>query len=601
MERHLLTPKTKKKPAWPAWIDNLSAVAVFIFLTLISLFAIRSNDIWWHMAVGQWILKTRTWISEDPFLFSIPGLTWVPYAWLSDIIFYLTHAIFSPAGLVVLRSVIVVTVFALLFRITRRLGVSLAIASPVALVAILNAHSRFILRPHLFEYLVLAILLVFLTSQRGHEGKKFYIIPVALQILWVNLHASFYLGPLLVLLFYLGEWCNRHLTYLNHGLTRNPVSWGRIATLLVLMAAASFINPSPIAIVLEPLSGEGVELLRKYTLEWRPPFDPAMKNAAFHPFYEVLLALSVFAFVTAGKQLRVASLFIVGLFALLSLQAHRFRVEFAFVALPLVLHQMSVSPLTMKIRSRLKGRQKLIPLIASLVLSILLIGTSFDRIDVDAGVAARFPDGALRFVREQGVAKRAFQTIGFGSYFVWHAYPERQAFIDGRNLSAALHQDYLDAQKISAGFNGVVNRYQLDGFILPAPERSDAGITRLHQFLIQADAWHLVYIDSKAYVYVVAGTVSEDWLDENAYRVYHPMMFARLRALPEPLEQVTAELERARGQGPEYVRVLLDAARFYAATGRKAEGRNAVDRAIVLEPGNMEAQAVRALIEDLGR
>lgn len=595
-----MTPKNTEKLSWPEWIDNVSAGTILVFLALISLFAIRSNDIWWHMAVGKWLVETGTWITEDPFLFSIPGIAWVPHAWLADVIFYLTHAISSSVGLVILRAVVVVTIFFLLFRITRRFGIPLAVASPVALVAILNAHSRFILRPHLFEYLMLAILLWFLVSPRGHEGKRFYVVPAVLQILWVNLHASFYLGPVLVVLFFLGEWFNNQAGFLKRGLLETPVPWPRVAVLVGLMTAASFINPSPVEILFQPLSGEGRELLTMYTLEWRPPFDSTMKDAAFHPFYELLLAFSVFAFLVAGRQLRVASLLIVGFFAVLSLQAHRFRVEFALVAVPLVLHQLSVSTLTMKIRQTLEERRKVIPLITSLVISALLMGITFDRIELGGGVAARFPDDALRFVRNEGIAKRAFQTIGFGSYLVWHAYPDRQAFIDGRNLSAALHQDYLDAQRISAGFNGVVNRYQLDGFILPVPERSDPGITRLHQFLTQATAWQLVYIDSKAFVYVVTGTVSDSWRDKHAYRVYHPMTFARLRALPEPLEQVTAELERARRQAPGYVRVLLDAARFYAATGRGEEGKRAVEQALELEPENAEAQTVRTLIEDLG-
>jgi hypothetical protein len=589
---------------WPAAVDEAARTVVLLYTILLSLFAIRNNDIWWHMAVGKRLVETGEWITRDPFLFSVPEIPWVPHAWLADIVLYAIHAWSSPVGLIVFRAVIVGAIFFLLFLQLRRLNISFTLASPVALIVLLTIHSRFIVRPHLFGYLFVVVLIGWLTSSRTREGARFFILPAILQVLWVNLHSSFYVGPVVVLLFYVGEWVNARVKWLEPHRGRPPVSPKRVAALLLLMIAASFVNPSPLETVLQPLSGESIVLLTEYTLEWRSPFAPEMKTAAFHPYYEILLVLSAAAFALAWRRLRVSSLLIAVFFAVLSIQAHRFRVEFALAALPLVLDQLSVTPVVQRVRKSLAksgGQVVRVPFVASVVLSAFLMVTSWERVEIDGAVSDRFPDEAFRFVRNEGIAYRSFHSMGFGSYLIWDLYPERQAFIDGRTLSPALYADFLVCQTVTAGFNGVIRKYLLDGFVLPAPERSDGGMTRLHHFLMQAEAWVLVHVDANAFVYIVEGSAPAEWMEQHAYRLYHPMTFARQRSLPTPEERVSAELERAQLEAPDYPRVLLDSARFYGATGRLQQAYDMIDRVLGMDPSSEEALSIRAILDTAGR
>jgi hypothetical protein len=446
---------------------------------------------------------------------------------------------------------------------------------------------------------LIVLLIGCLIAPGTRRGVRFFLLPVALQLLWVNLHASFYLGPLIVLLFFLGEWLNNRMPQLGDGVSNSPVEWKRVGPLLLLMVAVSFVNPTPIETVLQPLSAENRELMTRYTLEWRSPFDPAMRGGAFHPYYEFLLAITAIAFALAGRSVRLSSLLLVGFFAVLSLKAHRFRVEFALVALPLVLDQLRAVPLVDSLGTKLRrarGTTGLAPFVIAVVASILLVFTARDRVEIGKSVSDRFPNEAFRFARDAGVAKRSFHTIGFGSYLIWELYPERQAFIDGRNLSPGLHEDFLTAQTNSAGFNGTIRKYDLDAFVLPVPERSDGGITNVHHFLIGSNGWSLVHIDANAYVYVMNRTVPESWLQQHAYRLYHPLTFARLTTLPRPLGRLADELTRAQEEAPQYVRVLLDSGRFYGAVGEVDRARALVDRALALEPSNDEALSLRALL-----
>ncbi|MEE9270507.1 MAG: hypothetical protein V3V49_09635 [Candidatus Krumholzibacteria bacterium] len=591
-------PKPKGPAASP---DRVAAVLVTAFVCLLAVFPIRNNDIWWHLAVGRELVQSGRFIVTDPFTFTLAGTPWVPHAWLSGLLFYAIHAWSAELGLLALRAAIVVTIFVLLLRLVRRLGVSLVLAAPVVLVAALNVQARFILRPHLFEYLLILLMLGALLSAGERRGARFFLVPVVLQLLWVNLHPSFYLGVGMAVLFFAGEWLSSRLSAklpVRGFLAGAAIDWRRVGLLIVLLAAASFVNPSPVEFVTQPLNAEHRQLLTAYTLEWLSPFDAAMTRAAFHPYYELLLAFAAAAFLLSWRRLRLSSLLIVGLFAGLSLTAHRFRVEFALVAVPLALDQLRISPLTERIRKRLarKGRMRFAPHVACVLAALALMVTARDRVIIEGAVSGRFPQAAFDFVRDNDIARRPFHGIAHGSYLVWELYPERKAFIDGRNIDAALYREFLACQTTTAAFNTTINKYDLDGFILPSPELSDGGMRRTHDFLIQSKGWSLVYMDRNAYVYVKRNKVPQEWLERHRYGLYHPVTFARLRFAAEHIDALRGEIERASATDPRYARPLLDLASLHASLGERDRALDAIERVLAIDAANAEARAMKRTI-----
>jgi hypothetical protein len=578
-------------------------IGLVLFVALLSLFPIRNNDIWWHLAVGEHIAG-GAFITIDPFMFSVPGAPWVPHAWLSGLLFFLVHTLFSVSGLVVLRAIVVGMTLWVALRLVKRFGIPFVVAAPVVLVAVLNAHSRFILRPHLFEYLFIVVLLWHVVAG-SRRGIGFFLLPVVVQVLWVNMHASFYIGPLIVLLFFMGEGMAarypgafariRPGEGIGKGGRVPAIAWRNVGLLLLLMVAASFVNPRPFEFVIQPLNAEQRELITQYTLEWHSPFHPAMKGAAFHPYYELLLGFVAVVLVLSLKRLRPASVLLIGFFAVLSLQAHRFRVEFALVAVPLALEQLRAAGIVQQAQrwvAKRAARRGTTIAAACLVLSGALIATSLDRIEVGA-VSDRFPDDAFQFVLDNDIAKRPFHTVGFGSYLIGTQYPQRQSFVDGRNISAPLYRDFLACQTTSAGFNAVIRKYDLDAFIIPAPEKSDGGMRNVHGFLVDAREWLPVYMDRNAFVYVKESSVAAGWLEQHAYRLYHPATFGGAQFSNDQLDALELELARAIKSDGRYVRAMLDGARFFAGMGRRGEAINLLGAVLEIDPKNEEAGALR--------
>ena len=43
-------------------------------------------DVWWHIRIGQDILKTHHWPTTAPYSMTAPNLVWISYEWLGDVI-----------------------------------------------------------------------------------------------------------------------------------------------------------------------------------------------------------------------------------------------------------------------------------------------------------------------------------------------------------------------------------------------------------------------------------------------------------------------------------------------------------------------------------
>src|SRR6266436_9052094 len=42
-------------------------------------------DVWWHIKVGQDLLRTHHWPTTDPYSFTAFGTPWLAYEWLGDV------------------------------------------------------------------------------------------------------------------------------------------------------------------------------------------------------------------------------------------------------------------------------------------------------------------------------------------------------------------------------------------------------------------------------------------------------------------------------------------------------------------------------------
>jgi hypothetical protein len=488
----------------------VAAVLVIGFGMAMVVRPLPNLDLYWLLAVGRRIAETHAYIYRDPFTFTVPGTPWSPLSYLSGILFYTLFKLGGITAIGVLRVALVGLLSWILFRTMRRIGVAWAVAAPLVVVALVNSHSRLTDRGQIFEYVFIAWLVGFLLTSHERRGRSFFVAPLLVQLAWVQLHSSFLLGPVLAAIFFLSEWMAPK-THVTHALARH--NWKRAALLVALMALVCVINPNPKAFLVQPFDPSQRDLLTRYTLEWKSPFDITMKSANFHPFYELLLGLGALAVVLRIASLPLAPVALMAATAWLSFQSHRFRVEFALVAVPMIALLLRDAPLVAAARRIWPSRAVWAAIGIAIVLSLMVAQRS--RVLESQDIPELYPKGALAFVARENVAKRPFSTIGFGSYMLWELYGERPTFIDGRNFDPGLYTDFLTAQTRETSWRAINRKYKPDAFILPAPDHADGGVQNLHAWLSKAPDWPLVYRDERALVYVAAGSVDPAWLAQH--------------------------------------------------------------------------------------
>ena len=159
-------------------------------------------DVWWHVRSGQWILEEGRVPALDPFTFASADRAWVDLHWLFQVIL---AAVFAAGGV---RGVIVLTASCVR---SRDPGCVHPARSPMAELAhgsVLAARARHHERP------VRAAAGNFLGPRDGPlpdhplEGRCLpalaWFLPL-IQVVWVNTHGLFVLGPIILAAYVAGR------------------------------------------------------------------------------------------------------------------------------------------------------------------------------------------------------------------------------------------------------------------------------------------------------------------------------------------------------------------------------------------------------------
>lgn len=202
-------------------LDVLLLGAVFVFAFLASSFLENNSDFWSHLAAGRRLAGDG---------FSLRDILLPPRVF--DLALYTLFRSAGGTALIVLKALGLTVLAWLLLPPRARLADTASLVA-CTLLALLALSPYASLRPALLSYFFLALTLRLLLAPQRREaasqsGRFFLLGP--LFVLWVNLDRWFWLGPLLVLLFWIGE----RLEGLLAGAGRKPETMRRIPAWLPL-------------------------------------------------------------------------------------------------------------------------------------------------------------------------------------------------------------------------------------------------------------------------------------------------------------------------------------------------------------------------------
>jgi hypothetical protein len=517
---------------------------------LAGVFALRrldDTDTWWHLAAGRWILENGRVPTTDTLSFTVPDHSWTNLQWLFDVVLYGLYRL-GGADLLVLTSAFcfMLSVALLAWNVRRALG---PVASCLLLSwVVLIANARFVIRPEMATFVLLECGLLIVASAHQREGRGLWLL-VPLMLLWVNLHALFVLGLIVIGAAMVSTAVAEFPLFPRRWRQASRLS--KIARRRLLVAgtasmAVTLLNPYFLHGAFFPL-----ELLSRITEsggafqaigEFRRPFSGYFPTLDLRA-YQVFFVLGVGVVGLAGlleafprRREREPPLFNLGglatfaAFAYLSLLARRNMGVFVMGATPFLaqsLHIVAIrlgpsiasrweSRLATRLPDGVRRRGALAAVITTVAVPAALGWLAFSVAnnwwyarsgqthEFGVGVLeGRFPIRAAEFVREQGIRGPMYNDLSAGGYLTWANPTGERVYIDGRLevFGTEFFSQHMRTLRNTQLWQQQVQRFGIQSVLLYHRWSNRHPLIR---WLVRNHEWVLVYSDEVAVVFVRA-------------------------------------------------------------------------------------------------
>ena len=459
-------------------LGMLGVAIALVLLWRVAVMAGLSGDVFWQWTAGQWMLAHHRLMTRDVFSYTVFGRHWVTEEWGYEVLLAALRAWWGPLAFWMMSAGVASLAVIVAVARMRRQGNSWTWVGLMAVVVGVSVALFMRDRPQTVSYLFFALELWLLDRAR-QRPRTLYVLPPMLLV-WANLHGSFLLALLVLLLE--GVWA------------LVPLHWGRLAVSrplprrdIWLTVAASFA-----AAMLNP-HGPGL-----FAYAYHVSSNPEIANNIgewlspnFHQLDEMLVVagpilLTVLAISVRTGTVEWSDMVLAGGLLVATLQSARFMPYFdiAWVGF----YGWLDKPLDLN-RTR---PTRLTPVVAAGLAIWLLHGPT-----VPAGTPYHEPVAAANFLRHQ--PGRVFTRYRWGDYMI---HRHILVFIDGRTdlyVGTGVFSTYLKLKSLSINPDVVFQRYHIDWVVWPTG-------WALSTFLEHDPAWRLVMDRGGALVFArVAG------------------------------------------------------------------------------------------------
>jgi len=472
-------------------VERITLISLFALIFAMAFRVMVDTDVWWHLRSGVTTL-TQGFIERDTFSSTRYGEAWVNHSWGAQVILYgvyrllgesglsLLTAIFATVGMMFVYRACVGTVYARAFLVVMGASAAAVFWSP---------------RPQMFSFMLSAVYLYILYGYKRQQFNGLIALPV-LMVAWVNLHAGYSIGFILIGAFIVAE----ALAWLFNRGGQEVLGWQGVRSLIVVacwMVLATLLNPYTYRILLIPFQTVGIQTLHQFIQEWQ---SPNFKQPEVLPFVALLLG-SVVLLGSTTRRIRWVDGFLFLGTGYLALTAGRNIALFAVAVLPMLSEQVQAILEQGGVRLLPKTRTNTVGGVVNLaLLGAVLVGVALKCLYVIAPATVQpaqalyFPQRATAYVLEYPLTGTMFNSYNWGGYFTWFL-PDHPVFVDGRTdlYGDELLGDYLTIYTLSDEAPALLAQYQIDWVIVEA-------YSPIGQQLSQQDGWRVHYQDEQAIV-----------------------------------------------------------------------------------------------------
>jgi hypothetical protein len=457
-----------------AWSIGSVARWVFSFPAMLATFLVGrvfyegrafvvDPDLWWHIKVGQNILTTHRWPTTDPFSFTVGGTPWIAYEWLGDVVIGTVARYGGLLGLdiflIALGSVVMLAIYG---YATMRSGNSKAGFVSAGVLCSL-AFASFNLRPQMFGYLFLILVLIALERFRRGKPRALWFLPL-LFLAWINTHGSWIIGLGVIVVFWASGLWEFQLGSVaaKRWSTADRV---RLELIFLLCLAAIPFTPYGTRLAAYPFTvASSLPLNVGNILEWQSmPFNIAGGKL----FLAVVLAFFLAQMLFKMNWQLAETLLCFGGITMACLHV-RFLLLFVPFFAPLF---ATLLALWLPPYQRKKDHP-----ILNAILMAAVIGAMVRYFPTVAGIeklaAANFPVRAVEYLHQHPVPGPMYNSYGYGGYLIWKL-PEQKVFIDGRGdlyEDGGAFGEYLQVADLKPAAFMVLRAHRIQSCLLESQE-----------------------------------------------------------------------------------------------------------------------------------
>ena len=372
---------------------------------------LNDGDPYWHLKVGEDILRTSSFPIADEYSYTRAGSFWIAKEWLSQVLFSIAYSGGGWFGVTLLAATTSALSYSILFAwLCGR--VKPIVALTMTAVTFSLGVATLLARPEIFFYLLLTLCACGLVGAVEKKTTPWWLVPLA--ALWANLHASFPIALLLAALFG-GE---AVVSAAPGERVRTGTRWSLVIVAALVATGATPYGYGPLRVALDIVGAKGIDSID----EWRPlGFDSmGIYGAAF-----IAGSLAVLAATRAGWT-RAAPIVAC---AALMVRHVRFFTLFAIVSAPALATPVALRfpRFARKLSAPSAAARK--TAVAALAASFVAAVMTMMLAPKPVPAAITSPSAALEAARNLHLSGPVFNDYPFGGFLIFKGV---KTFIDGR-------------------------------------------------------------------------------------------------------------------------------------------------------------------------
>ncbi|HPS74753.1 MAG TPA: hypothetical protein PLD52_10725, partial [Bacteroidales bacterium] len=166
---------------------------ITVLVTLMSLRKLSDPDLGFHLKYGKYIFENHSVPTHDLSTYTVTNNPYIDLHWLFQLKIYSIYHLTGYTGLSLFVTLMTLLLMFFLLMRNRLRDIPLPATCVVLLSGFLVLEPRLVLRPELFTFLFLTILLYLLDLYYHSRRSLLFLLPIVMLV-WCNCHSLFVLG-----------------------------------------------------------------------------------------------------------------------------------------------------------------------------------------------------------------------------------------------------------------------------------------------------------------------------------------------------------------------------------------------------------------------